>query len=127
MLTKLLKLVKEKYSIDKKRNWYKGSITYFNWLKDEIEEVKEELKENNKIYLEDELWDILWGYLNLLKWLKEEWKIKSMKNVLQRCEKKYLERVNAIKWKKDKSSCWKKIKEKQKKELKKEHNLKYKK
>ena len=89
MLTKLLKLVKEKYSIDKKQNWYKWSITYFNGLKDEIEEVSEELKENNSVYLEDELWDILWGYLNFLKWLKEEWKIKSMKSVIQRCEKKY--------------------------------------
>ena len=127
MLTKLLKLVKEKYSIDKKQDWYKGSITYFDWLKDEIEEVREELKENNSVYLEDELWDILRDYLNLIESLKWEWKISSLENIVLRAEKKYFERVKAIKWKKDKVSPWFETKSKQKEGLKKEHNLRYKK
>ncbi len=126
MLTKLLKLVKEKYEIDKNSNWCKWSITYFKWLQNEVLEVEYELKENNLVYLEDELWDVLFSYLNLLKQLEYEWKISSIKNIILRSEKKFEQRIKPLKWQKDLLPIWNKIKAKQKQRLKKEHNLKYK-
>lgn len=128
MLKKLLEIVKVKNEIDQKQAWCNWPITYLNWLKDELIEVEEEIKENNSVYLEDELWDILWSYLNLLEWLKKEWKIESVENVISRAENKYIGRVEAIQNREDnqRSSVWKEVKEKQKLELQKEHNEKYK-
>jgi len=127
MLKKLLEIVKVKNEIDQKQAWYNWPITYLNWLKDELIEVEEEIKENNSVYLEDELWDIIRNYLNLLEWLKKEWKIESIENVISRAENKYISRVQVIQNREDnqRSSGWKEVKEKQKLELQKEHNQKY--
>jgi NTP pyrophosphatase (non-canonical NTP hydrolase) len=127
MIKKLIETVKEKNEIDQTQEWYKWSQTYFEWLKDEIIEVEQEIKENNQVYLEDELWDILWNYLNLLEWLKNEWKIESIEKVVKRAESKYINRIDAIKYKEDseRSMSWKEVKEKQKEELKREHLERY--
>ena len=123
MLKKLIEIVKKKYIIDQTQAWYKGSQTYFDGLKDEIDEVEVEIKDNNQVYLEDELGDVLYTYLNLLVWLKEEWKISSIKNIISRSEKKFWERINAIEKIADNArlQTWKEIKNKQKKENKEEH------
>lgn len=124
MLTKLIELVWQKNKIDQTQEWYKGSTTYFNGLKDEVSEVEEEIKENNKVYLEDELWDILRVYFNMIEWLKQEWKIDSLESIIKRSEKKFGQRIDAISWinsQKERSTAWKKIKKIQKEENKKEH------
>lgn len=129
MFSKLQKILKEKREIDQNQEWYSWAKVYFDALREEIYEVEEEIKENNSVYLEDELWDILWTSLNLIEWLKEEWKIWWLENVLKRAEKKYSERIDTIKksnWK-SKDYWWKDMKIKQKQELKKEHEEKYKK
>jgi NTP pyrophosphatase (non-canonical NTP hydrolase) len=125
MLKKILKIVEDKYKIDKNYNWCKWSITRFKSLEKETKEVYEEMKEENSVHLEDELWDVLFAYLNLLKQLKSEWKITSFENIISRSERKFKERVDAIKWKTDILQQWNKVKKRQKDELKKEHNLKY--
>ncbi len=126
MITKLLKIVNEKYEIDKKWTWSKWSISYFEWIKDETEEVFEEMRENNSIYLEDELWDILFAYLSLLKNLEKEWKISSIENVIFRSEKKIWERISALKWKDwGLLDYWDEVKKRQKEELEREHKEKY--
>ncbi len=128
MLNKLLEIVKEKNKIDQNQEWYTWAKIYLDWLKDEVIEVEEELKENNSVYLEDELWDILWDLLNLIEWLKKEWKIWWLEDVLKRAEKKYYERISwidKVNWLKKKSK-WSEIKKKQKQELKEEHEKKYK-
>ncbi len=127
MLKKLLKLVMQKRKIDYNQEWYTWASVYFEGLKDEVLEVEEELKENNSVYLEDELWDIFWCLLNLIDRLEDEWKIWWIENILKRSEKKISERIKAINtetWKL-KDSKWKEIKKKQKKELEKEHKKKY--
>ena len=43
--------------------WYK---TYLKWLYDELDEAKAEIKKDNSVYLEDELWDVFWDYISLL-------------------------------------------------------------
>ena len=101
--------------------FYNGSKTYFKELPLEIEEAFVENKINNSVYLEDELWDILWDYLCLLNTLKIEWKISSIENVFKRSYKKFSWRINEKTWKNNWD--WKEIKKLQKEELKKENDL----
>lgn len=92
-------------------DFYKWYITYLNWLYDELEEVKDEIKKDNQVYLEDELWDILWDYLCMLHSMEKEGYISGVDKVLERSYKKYFERI----WEDWKNRwAWKDIKEKQK-------------
>ncbi len=125
MLKKLLTIVKQKHEIDKKQEWYQGYSSYFQGLKDEVEEVQTEIKENNTIHLEDELGDILRDYFNLLETLADEGKITSLENVLSRAEQKYTERIETILDAKLKDWTWNRIKKLQKKRLAQEHKEKY--
>ena len=111
---------KEKYTdwINNKK-WYTHEI-YLDWLLNEIDEVKKEIRKNNSVYLEDELWDVLWDYLNLIYFLEHDWYIEH-KRVFNRCVEKFSERLQWIK-------AWitrSEIKEKQKSKLKIRHNKKY--
>ena len=121
-LKKLIKLSKYKSKIDKKR----GNKKYFNhkWLLNEIisevKEVKKEIKKSNIAYLEDELGDILWGWIILVEKLRQKGYIKSHNNILKRVLKKYSQRIYALNGDDKDNSIWEKIKKIQKKELKKE-------
>ncbi len=116
-LVRLFSLIKEKETIDCQNTWCKGSTTYFEELQKEIVEVCEELEKNRMVYLEDELGDVLWDYLNLLSHFEKEGKI-SHERVFERCVKKYTQRLNGVR----SGTSWEDIKTKQKKSLKKEHN-----
>lgn len=111
-----------KFLIEKEIPFYKGHNTYIGWIKDELEEAIEEMKDNNSVHLEDELWDVFWTYICLLQSLEQEWKITSVENVFNRCYKKFWERI-WFDWKWWKS--WQEVKDKQKQELKIEHNNLY--
>ena len=106
--------------LERKDLWYRWHKTYIKWLDEEIQEMKEELKQDNSVYLEDELWDIFWDYICLLNSLEYEWFI-NKENVYNRCFKKLSERLDGIKkWK-----TWDEIKKKQKSILLKEHKNTY--
>ncbi len=120
-LKKLLSIVEEKYYIDNDWEKQKDISVYWKDLEWEILEVKEELRENNSVYLEDELWDIFRCYINLLKKLEKEWYIESLEKVFSHADKKFTQRINGRK----NGISWETTKEIQKQELKKEHNLKY--
>ena len=111
----LLTIIKAKHEIDQNHDWSLGSATYFQELKEEIEEVGEELKDDRWCYLEDELGDVLWDYLNLLYNLEVEDKI-SVGRVFKRATDKYDQRISAI----TNGISWASIKEKQKMALKRE-------
>jgi NTP pyrophosphatase (non-canonical NTP hydrolase) len=111
-ISKLFALVESKIKIDEKADWSEGSTTYFQELKKEIDEVSDELDSNRQCYLEDELGDVFWDYLNLLQNLEAEGKILTEK-VFERTSKKYEERLAAI----SSGSSWASIKDKQKLEL----------
>jgi NTP pyrophosphatase (non-canonical NTP hydrolase) len=126
MLSKIKNLSKLRveFLIKKKWPWYKWASTYFEAVEKELQEAKEEYKDNNSVYLEDELWDVLWTYLCLLNSLESEWKITNVDKVFERCYKKFIERVwetGSNYW----SGLWEEIKKKQKEERKKEHEEKY--
>lgn len=97
-------------------DFYKWSDTYIKWILDEIDEVKEELKENNHVYLEDELWDIFWNYVCLLESLEQEGKIHKSR-VFDRCYLKFSERLNPDG---SNNGDWGTVKKAQKERLKKE-------
>ena len=101
-------------------NLFVSSPHYFDAIVHEVHEAKKEDKLKNSVYLEDELWDILWDYLCLLYYLEKEWKISS-ENVMHRCLKKYAQRTDGI----EKWIPWDDVKHRQKQELLQEHNETY--
>lgn len=124
MLDKIQKIIQKRinYFSKNKSDFFKWNETFFEEILKEIKETKDEVKENNSVYLEDELWDILWDYLCIIEALKVEWKIENFEKVLERCYKKFSERINEETWE---SRDWQEIKKIQKEELKNEHFKKY--
>jgi len=115
---KLLSIAKRKADFDVSYTWSKGSETYLTEIKNEVDEVIEEIPKSRKCYLEDELGDVLWDYLNLLTALEKEVGIDT-KSVLERACHKYEERISGI----EAGKKWAEVKEKQKIALAIEHNL----
>lgn len=121
-IRKYLEIIEQK-AIHWDNVWPEGNNPemYLHWLKDEVSEVFEEIKDNNHVYLEDELWDILWDYLNVLHYLEREGKIRSAEHVFHRSFQKFSERVE---W----QLTWvlrDEVKKKQKTTLADEHRLAY--
>lgn len=108
----LLKIVRRKSIIDQNNDWSEGSITYLNEIQKEIQEVLDELTKNRNCYLEEELGDVLWDYLNILIALEKERAV-SVDSILNRCCQKYEERISGI----EKGELWKNIKTIQKTRL----------
>lgn len=104
------------------RNWYQGSETYFRSIITETEEARAENREQNHIYLEDELGDIFWNFCCLLSSLEREGKISHKKEVFRRCYQKFSERIGE---EGRGGHNWDEVKKSQKIALKKE-NLDYK-
>ncbi|MEZ9302213.1 nucleotide pyrophosphohydrolase [Vibrio breoganii] len=115
-LKQLLEIAERKIERDQKGTWSKGSITYYQAMFDELEEVKAEMDSKRKCYLEDELGDILWVYMCLLKNLEAENSI-SATRVFERALSKYKERLDGI----NAGGSWADIKETQKQRLADEH------
>ncbi len=111
-----------KYLIENQISSYEWHKTFLEYLKWEIDEVIDEIKDNNSVYLEDELWDVFWVYLWLLHSLENEWKITGVDKVLERCYDKFTQRV-WVNWEWGKN--WNEIKVIQKEKLKQEHNKLY--
>ena len=109
------------HTVENVKDWYQGSTTYVDWIKNEIEEVEEEIKNKKYIYLEDELGDVFWDYCCLLESLEQEWKIVKSR-VFDRCYQKFSERIgeNA-----DAGHNWDEVKVFQKERLQKEQEAYY--
>ena len=118
-LKRLIELVKHKNKTDLKR----GEKKFMNpdWLLDriidEIEEVREEVKPNNAACLEDELSDILWGWIVLVEKLKHSEYVGSHEDIMKRALKKYEERILPLKGDENDHVIWKEVKARQKEAL----------
>jgi NTP pyrophosphatase (non-canonical NTP hydrolase) len=115
---KLLGIAKRKARFDEGNTWSNGSKTYLSEIRNELDEVIEELPKSRKCYLEDELGDVLWDYLNILAALEKEVGIDTTA-VLKRACKKYEERISGI----ETGKKWSDIKKKQKTALEIEYKL----
>jgi NTP pyrophosphatase (non-canonical NTP hydrolase) len=104
--------------------WYNGYETFLKWMREEIDEMEEELKEDNSVHLEDELGDILWDYLSFINVLEKRNYISSAEKVFERIHKKYGERLDAVYGQKT-EDAWHEVKKKQKEELHQEHKEKH--
>lgn len=111
----LLNIAQRKATFDKTSSWSDGAETYINEIKNEVDEVIEELPKGRVCYLEDELGDVLWDYVNALIALEGE-KGVSVESVLKRACQKYEQRVSGIEGGKQ----WQEIKELQNAALAKE-------
>lgn len=79
-------------------------------LKSECDEALEELKSGNKEALEYEVWDILYDLVWALVKMKNNWEISSIEEILNKCDKKFSQRVDLMEeWK-----SWEEIKKMQK-------------
>lgn len=108
-------IARRKNKFDETNPWSNGSYTYIAEICKEVQEVTEEIAQDRQPYLEDELGDVLWDYLNLVLALEKEKGIK-LEDVLERATRKYEERVSGI----ENGILWKETKEKQKAALKQE-------
>ena len=105
----LLAIAKRKLNFDQNNLFSNGSTTYLAEMKKEIDEVLEEISQSRNCYLEEELGDVLWDYLNVLAAMEKETGI-NPQAVLARACKKYDERVSGI----EVGEFWENIKERQK-------------
>ncbi len=121
-MKKLIELIAYKHQIDLKRGEAKYMDTdwLLNAIVDEVQEVKDEIRPNNVAHLEDELSDILWGWLTIVEKLKDIGYVTSHEAILQRALKKYEERILPLNGDKRDNDIWKEVKATQKEELKKE-------
>ena len=55
-----------------------------------------EIRPNNKAHLEDELGDILWGWLALVEKLKQDGFVGTHEDIFRRTLKKYEERIEPL-------------------------------
>ena len=111
-LEALLALARRKSSIDENNSWFKGPDTYLAAIKNEIDEVSEEISASRRCYLEDELGDVLWNYLNLLTAVEKETGINPDAVFARACQK-YDERISGI----ESGESWAEIKAQQKRLL----------
>jgi len=112
----LLEIARRKSAFDQNNTWYSGSETYLSGLRAEIDEVVEEIPKNRTCYLEDELGDLLWNYLNTALALERETSI-TVESVLKRAFHKYQARVSGI----ESGISWHEVKLKQKQDLAQEY------
>lgn len=105
----LLAIAARKAKFDESNDWANGSETYLAEIRKELDEVTEEIPKQRRCYLEDELGDVLWDYLNILLTLEKESAIR-VDTVLQRACRKYEERISGI----ESGQLWRDIKARQK-------------
>ena len=86
-------------------------------LKAEVDEVLEEIPRHRKCYLEDELADVLWDYLNAVIGLEEQCGI-SLESIIARSRRKYEARVDAL----ENGETWATVKRRQQQEPAAEHD-----
>lgn len=99
------------------------ALQYLAGLKDEIEEVRDEIREENQIHLEDELSDIAWDYACVLAQLEQAGYIESAEAVIAHGLAKYSQRAPAFL--EATEEPWEAVKAKQKAELKQRHEELY--
>ena len=121
-IEKLLEVAEKRiqYFIDQKISRYTGHKVFLDWLIEEIDEAKQEIRENNSVYLEDELGDVFWDMMCLLTSLEKEWLIKKEK-VFERAYNKFSERIDHVQ-SNDENTSWEEIKKIQKIKRQKEHD-----
>lgn len=124
-MQEIKKLVRKKCNLDETREDKNLMSPAFllNAISEEVEEVKEELYAHNHAHLEDELGDILWGWMALVEKLNRQGYTGSHEDIFRRTLKKYEERIEPLDGTYKDYDSWKEVKAKQKKVLEEEKNM----
>lgn len=124
-LNNLKTLVHKKCNLDETREDKNLMSPEFllNAIREEVDEVKEELYAHNHAHLEDELGDILWGWMALVEKLNRQGYTGSHEDIFRRTLKKYQERIEPLDGTHNDYNTWKEVKIKQKKVLAEEKNM----
>ncbi|RXJ71512.1 nucleotide pyrophosphohydrolase [Veronia nyctiphanis] len=112
----LLTVVQRKCNYDDNNTWFEGPQTYLDAVKNEIDEVSEELSKSRHCYIEDELGDVLWGFLNTVAALEKTHDV-NLDSVISRAFNKYNQRISAI----ENNEPWDEVKKSQKRALEEEY------
>ncbi len=115
-LERLFELAKRKHAIDQQSGWGEHGLTYLNDIKAEVDEVLEERPRLRRCYLEDELADVIWNYVNVLTAFEHNGEIE-INSLLKRACDKYQQRVDGI----ESGIKWQQIKVLQQQQLANEH------
>ena len=116
-LNEIFALVDRKNRIDFKGKWSVGSATYLSEVRKELVEVEEEIAAGRLCYLEEELGDVLWDYLNVVRCLADE-QVVDIARVFERMQVKFAERISGI----ENGESWGDIKARQKERLAEEYS-----
>ena len=116
VLKDVLALVERKNRIDFKGKWSVGSKTYLGEIRKELAEVEEEIEAGRLCYLEEELGDVLWDYLNIVRCLADEQGV-VVERVFERVRTKFEERISGM----EDGESWADIKARQKARLAEEY------
>ena len=122
----LIELSKLNHQKDIKRGTkrYLENSSLLKAIVSEVQEVKEEIRGNNTPKLEDELCDILWGWMMLVENLKDLGLVSSHEKILKRALKKYQERILPLVGEEVKDELiWQEVKKQQNEALKREQEL----
>ncbi|MBF9002529.1 MazG nucleotide pyrophosphohydrolase domain-containing protein [Vibrio nitrifigilis] len=118
LLDQLMTIAERKKCLDHNSDWFQGPDTYLSGLVNEIAEVRQEIESRRTVYLEDELGDVLWDYVNVLVALRDSHGI-DVERVFQRAVNKYEQRISGI----EKDQLWDDIKQIQATTLAQEHAI----
>lgn len=118
-LNKLIELAAYKYELDQKRDEpkYMDNAWLLQAIISEVAEVQEEIKPNNIAHLEDELCDILWGWMTIVENLKSEGYVTSHEAIFKRALKKYEERILPLYGDSRDHQVWREVKAEEKEAL----------
>lgn len=105
----LLDIVRRKSAYDRNNPWYAGPQSYLAGLKDEVDEVLDEIARQRGCYLEDELGDLLWNCLNAIVALQKGGEV-TLESVLARACRKFETRLSGL----EAGRAWDDIKREQK-------------
>ena len=122
----LIELSKLNHQKDIKRGTkrYLENSSLLKAIVSEVQEVKEEIRSNNTPKLEDELCDILWGWMMLVENLKDLGLVSSHERILKRALNKYQERILPLIGEEIQDELiWQEVKNKQQEALKREQEL----
>ena len=91
-------LVEQKYNYSLQKDAPRAThVPYMSSLQHALTSIDEEIRANNCVKLEADLWWILRDFCNMIYTLEKEWYIDSVHTILERTLDTYEERVNGIK------------------------------
>ncbi len=101
-------LVEQKYNYSLQKDAPRAThVPYLTNLQLDMSSIQDQIRANNNVKLEADLWGVLRDFCNMIYTLEKEWYIDSVYSVIERTLETYEERVNGVKeWQDREASKW---------------------